>query len=185
MKKFNVNLHPSNAPKIIEALCHPPITSWIKCNTDGSSNFNTSSCGGIFSNSDADFLLGFAENVGPENAYYAKLCGAMRAIDIAHQNNWSNLWLELDSALVVNAFKNKYVVPWKLRNRWNNCIIKTRRMNFIASHVFRDGNQCANILANFGLASNHLTMWLVVPNCIRVHYVQNKLGMSNFRFVNF
>jgi len=61
------------------------------------------------------------------------LSGAMTAIEITYQNNWRNLWLELDSALVVQAFKNNYVVPWKLRNKWNNCIIKTRSMNFIAS----------------------------------------------------
>ncbi|AES72645.1 hypothetical protein MTR_3g092860 [Medicago truncatula] len=50
--------------------------------------------------------------------------------------------MERVSTLAVQAFKNNYVVPWKLRNRWNNCIIKTRSMNFIASHVFREGKQC-------------------------------------------
>lgn len=132
-------LHPPNAPKIIEVIWHPPIKNWIKCNTDGSSNLYNSSCGGIFRNSDADCLLCFAENVGPENAYFAELAGAMRAIDIAYQNNWMNLWLELDYALVVNAFKNNSEVPWKLRNRWNNYINKTKSMTFIASHVFREG----------------------------------------------
>ncbi|XP_024628761.1 uncharacterized protein [Medicago truncatula] len=94
---------------------------------------------GTTRNSDADCLLCFAENVGPENAYFAELAGAMRAIDIAYQNNWMNLWLELDYALVVNAFKNNSEVPWKLRNRWNNYINKTKSMTFIASHVFREG----------------------------------------------
>jgi len=184
MKKFNVNLHPPNAPKIIEVIWHHPITNWINCNTDGSSNSHTSSCGGIFRNSNVDFLLCFAENVGPENAYFAELAGAMRAIDIAHQNNWRDLWLELDSILVVNAFKNNSDVPWKIKNRWNNCIIKTKSMNFIVSHVFRDWNQCADTLANIGLSSTHLTVWLDVPDCIKTFFVQNKLSMPNFRFVN-
>ena len=111
MKKFNVNIHPPNAPKIIEVIWHPPINNSIKCNSDGSSNSLTSSRGGIFRNSNVDFLLGFAENVGPENAFFAEIYGAMRAIDIAYQNNWRNLWFELDSALVVNAFKTFLLSP--------------------------------------------------------------------------
>ncbi|AES76103.1 hypothetical protein MTR_6g071310 [Medicago truncatula] len=58
-------------------------------------------------------MLCFAENTGIENAFY-----------------WSNLWLECDSALVGNVFKNKSLVPWRIRNRWDNCLEKIRNMIF-------------------------------------------------------
>jgi len=80
----------------------------------------TSSCGGIFRNRNADILLCFAENIGHESAYFAELSGAMRAIELAMQHDWQSLWIETDSALVVNAFKNISQFPWKLRNRWEN-----------------------------------------------------------------
>jgi hypothetical protein len=35
----------------------------------------------------------------------------MRAIEIAADKNWSNLWLETDSTLVVMAFKSSALVP--------------------------------------------------------------------------
>jgi len=87
LKKFNIDIHPPKAPKIIEVLWNPPPFHWIKCNTDGSSNMQTSSCGGIFRNRNADILLCFAENIGHESAYFAELSGAMRAIELAKQHN--------------------------------------------------------------------------------------------------
>jgi ribonuclease HI len=51
-------------------------------------------------------LYGFAEPLGVTTAYVAEMCGAMRAIEIAFQNNWTHLWIESDSSYVVSAFKN-------------------------------------------------------------------------------
>jgi len=76
LKKFNVVIHPPKAPNILEVLWNPPPFQWIKCNTDGSSNLQSSSCGGIFRNKDPDFLL-----------CYAELSSAMRAIELAKQYN--------------------------------------------------------------------------------------------------
>ncbi|RHN73363.1 putative ribonuclease H-like domain, ankyrin repeat-containing domain-containing protein [Medicago truncatula] len=185
MKKFNVSIHPPKAPRIIEVVWHPPIFDWIKCNTDGAATNVSSSCGGIFRNKDSMFLLCFAENTGIGSAYHAELSGAMRAIEIAARHHWNFLWLESDSALVVNAFKNHSLIPWRLRNRWNNCLHIVSSINFMVTHVYREGNCCADALANIGLTLDHLTIWLDMPACIRGYYVQNRLGLPGFRFVNF
>jgi ribonuclease HI len=184
LKKFHVDIHPPKAPKIIEVLWHPPIFQWIKCNTDGSSNDVTSSCGGIFSDKDLTFLCCFAENTGKGSAFHAELSGATRAIELAYQNHWDYLWLESDYVLVIKAFNNHSLVPWNLRNRWNNCMLKLRNMNFLATHVYREGNHCADTLANLGLHLNELTVWFEIPLCIRGHYAQNRLGLPSFRFVH-
>ena len=118
------------------------------------------------------FSYVFSENTGQEIAYFTELSGALRAIELANQFNWQNLWLESDSALVVNAFKNKFQVPWKLRNRWKNFTLITSSMNFIVSHVFREGNEYADILANIGLSSNSFKVWLDLPDCIRGPFVR-------------
>jgi len=175
LKKLNVCIHPPKAPRIIEVIWHPPIFQWIKCNTDGSASNNTSSCGGLFRDKDSKFILYFADNTGSGSAYNAELSGAMRAIEVATQHNWNYFWLETDSALVVNAFKNNSLIPWHLRNRWNNCLISSRRMNFLVTHVYREGNRCADALANFGLTVNHLIIWLEIPSFVRSHYVQDRL----------
>ncbi|MCI11752.1 ribonuclease H protein, partial [Trifolium medium] len=69
----------------------------------GASTPNVSSCGGIFKNSNADFLCTFAYGTGNTSAFIAELCGFMTAIEIAVSRGWSNLWIELDSRLVVMA----------------------------------------------------------------------------------
>jgi len=58
-------------------------------------------------------------------------------------------------------------------------------MNFIISHIYREGNQCADRLAALGLTIQNLTIWSDVPLDIREFYVKNRLGMPNFRFINF
>jgi hypothetical protein len=66
----------------------------VKCNTDGTSNNLTSFCGGIFRNSNSEFICGFADYIGHGSALIAELCGAMKAIEITASHNWLNLWLE-------------------------------------------------------------------------------------------
>jgi hypothetical protein len=49
-------------------------------------------------------------------------------------------------------------------------------MNFLVTHVYREGNRCADALTD---------VWLEIPPFVRSHYAQDRLGMPNFRFVNF
>jgi len=182
LKKFNVNIHPPNAPKIIKVLWHPPILNWVKCNTDGSATSSSLACGGIFRNNNAQFMLCFSENTGNGNTFFAELSGAMRAIELASQHRWTKLWLECDSAMVVNAFKNNTIVPWKIRNRWENCLALCKSMQLLVTRVYREGNSCADTLANLGLTIDHLTIWTDLPLCRRRHFVKNRLAMPTYRF---
>ncbi|MCH83045.1 ribonuclease H protein, partial [Trifolium medium] len=69
---------------IKEVIWCPPLSNWIKGNTDGVSTNISSSCGGIFRNCQADFVGCFAKNLGTGTTFQAELAGVMRAIEIAH-----------------------------------------------------------------------------------------------------
>jgi ribonuclease HI len=185
LKKFNIIIHPPRAPVIKEIIWHPPLHAWIKANSDGSATSTSSACGIIFRNSNSDCILCAAENIGPGDALQAELCGAMRAIEIAYQKNWINFWLETDSKLVVMAFSNDAIVPWNLSNRWFNCKKLISSMNFVVSHVYREGNQCADSLSNIGLSLHGLFVWETVPPFISSQVGKEKLGMPSFRFVSY
>lgn len=104
----------------------PPDFNWIKCNTDGAAAGTPASlgaCGGLFRNQEALCIGCFAQNLGPGSSLFAELSGAMQAIEIAHNKGWLHLWLETDSMLVLQAFKSVSIVPWRIRNRWDNCMI--------------------------------------------------------------
>jgi ribonuclease HI len=95
---------------------------------------------GIFRNFASDFIYGFAEPLGI-SSFVAEISWAMRAIEIAFQNNWTHLWLESDSSLVVAAFKNPdKLVGWNLRNRWKNVLTMVTQMNFMVTHIYREVN---------------------------------------------
>lgn len=119
------------------------------------------------------------------SALHAELIGATRAIETAYHRNWINFWLESDSMLVVMAFSNDSIVPWHLRNKWFNCKRLLTGMNFMVSHIFREGNQHADSLANFGLTLQGLFSWESAPPFLSSFFVQNKLGMPSYRFVTF
>jgi ribonuclease HI len=150
MKFFKVNIKPPKATGIKEVIWFPPFHSWIKVNTDGASVQNPLrvAAGGIFRNSDGDCLGGFAQFLGPVSALIAELSDAMATIELAAANGFRNVWLESDSQLVILAFKSNSVVPWSLRNKWENCLHLTHTMAFCATHIYREGNVCADILAN-------------------------------------
>jgi ribonuclease HI len=137
----------------------PPLLNWFKCNIDGASNGNPgiSSCGGIFRDHEANFILAFAEPLQITTSYVAELSGAMRAVEIAFQKNWRQLWIESDYVLVVSAFNNPTrQVAWQLRNRWKNVMFMISQMHCMVTHIYREGNQVADTLANHGLNLNSI-----------------------------
>jgi hypothetical protein len=86
---------------------------------------------------------------------------------------------------VVLAFKNnKSSVPWNLRNRWHNAMLLYRQMNCIVSHIYREGNQVVDSLANYGCLISSFTSWQVVPDFVIDSFVKNKLGIPSFRICN-
>jgi ribonuclease HI len=184
MKQFRISLHPSRPTILRELLWLPPMPNWIKCNVDGAScgNPGNASCGGIFRNHEAEFVYGFAEFLGVTNAYVAELCGVMRAIEIAFQNHWNNLWIESDSLSVVSAFNHpEKQVAWSLSNRWRNSIYMVKQMNVIVTHIFREGNQVADRLANHGLSITSIVFWSELPLFVQDCFVVNKQGTPTFR----
>jgi ribonuclease HI len=184
LQKFHVKLKFGNAPRIKEVIWQPPIFNWIKCNCDGASLGNTgfSACGGIFRNADSSFLGVYALNIGVSTSLKAELIGAMIAIETATNKGWSNMWLESDSMLVVLAFSSARIVPWSLRNRWDNCLLLISNMNFYVSHIYREGNHCADKLANLGLSLPTFTWWDHIPHVLLDDFGRNRLGMPYFRF---
>lgn len=50
------------------------------------------------------------------------------------------------------------------------------------THIYREGNEVVDTLANFGLSLQELTVLQNIPSFIRANFVKNKLGMPSFRF---
>jgi ribonuclease HI len=157
---------------------------WYKCNIDGAfcGSSGNASCGGIFRNHEAEFVYGFAEPLTVTNAFCAELCGFMRAIEIAYNKHWNHLWIESDSLSVVSAFLHPAKsVAWSLSNRWKNVIFMASQMNIIVTHIYREGNQVADLLANYGLTIGSFVFWDDTPLFVRDCVAKNRQGFPYFR----
>jgi ribonuclease HI len=184
LKTFRISIHHPKTPILKEVCWQPPLLNWFKCNIDGASNGNpgNSSCGGIFRDHEANFILAFAEPLQITTSYVAELSGAMRAVEIAFQKNWKQLWIESDSAIVVSTFNNPTKqVAWQLRNRWRNVMHMISQMTCVITHIYREGNQVVYLLANHGLNLNSLVFWNDPPLFINDSYFRNKFGFPSFR----
>jgi ribonuclease HI len=184
LKLFSISIHQPKETFLKEVCWQPPLIGWLKCNIDGVAAGcpGNASCGGVFRNHSADFILSFAEPLGLSTSYFAELCGAMRAIEIAFQNNWHDIWIETDSCLVVSAFQcPNRAAPWVLRNRWRNVVHMVKGMNCLVTHIYREGNQVADLMANHGLSLVSIVYWQVAPLFIRDSFEKNKLGYPCFR----
>ncbi|KAF1884396.1 hypothetical protein Lal_00021684 [Lupinus albus] len=92
--------------------------------------------------------------------------------------------LECDSTLVVDIFNEKFNAPWKLQNEWLICKRKLAHMNFCISHIYREGNSCADKLASSGITSKRNSTWKSLPSFISIAYNKNRFGLPNYRFDN-
>jgi hypothetical protein len=85
---------------------------------------------------------------------------------------------------VVSTFnRSDRQVAWSLRNRWNNVILKARQMNVIITHIYREGNQVADSLANHGLSLTSIVFWDDVLLFVSDSFINNKQGIPSLMFV--
>jgi hypothetical protein len=55
-------------------------------------------------------------------------------------------------------------------------------MNFFVSHIYREGNACADAFANLGLGLVNFVYWNVVPQFVCDSFTRNEMGFPCFRF---
>lgn len=187
LKEFAARCHPRKtfSPKPVSWLAPRP--GWIKGNIDGSScgSLGISASGGVFRTSDGVFLGAFATHNGIGNAFRAELIAAIIAIELASNKGWTSLWLEIDSELVIQAFRNAQIIPWNLKHRWNNTLFNLRNFRFYISHIFREGNYCTNALASFGLTQFGFTWWDLIPGFISHQIHCDRIGITYYMFSSF
>jgi len=102
------------------------------------------------------------------------------AMEYVVAHSWHNLWIECDSSAVIQAFNNVAIIPFRLRNRWHN--VFHGRIQAICSHVYREGNCCADKLDDFG-HSIMGSVWVgSLPRSLVADFFHDRVGLPNYRF---
>lgn len=63
-----------------------------------------------------------------------------------------------------------------------NCIMLTHSMDFVISHIYWEGNKCADCLANVGLNFVGFSWWDEALYFLRQTYVRDRIRLPNYRF---
>jgi len=147
--------------------------SWIappehtfKLNFDGASKGNPGKAGygGIFRDHAGKHKLIYFGNIGWDTNNSAEMEGLWQGLLLARAHNYLPLEVEGDSQILINMVKqllngshsSKIATSWRLEARLE--AIELELLNnraIIFSHVKREGNKVADIIANLGVESNH------------------------------
>jgi hypothetical protein len=179
LSRFRIQPRLPRAPQHRLVLWKSPPIWWYKVNTDGSVMNNVAACGGIFRDHMANHVASFAQNIVMATVLYAEIMAIILALELAAIHSWSNIWVESDSTAALGAFDNPELVPWNLRNRWSNCFL--RGLNIIHSHIFREGNACADSLANHGHGVEDSAWWDSLPLFLGDQFLYDKMGLPCYR----
>ncbi|XP_057803256.1 uncharacterized protein LOC131018559 [Salvia miltiorrhiza] len=147
-----------STPNIFFKLCgslskrlRPPVSHWIKVNTDGSASGapRKIATGGVFRDNVGWVRGCFHYKGGTGFAFEAELLAVIMAIQIAHSRGWFALWVESDSTYIVNLLNTRSnIVPWRFVASWNKILVILQDFNIQISHIYREGNVPADIMAN-------------------------------------
>jgi len=125
----------------------------VKVNTDddvrGCLGFSASVS--IFRDSMGEYIDNFSYFLGLQKFLYAKIMRVILAIELVWSKDFRRIWLKCDSFLLYQAFSLFNLIPWFLRGRWRKCIKICKEIEFKVSHIFCEGNHCADKLASLGL----------------------------------
>ncbi|KAF7818437.1 reverse transcriptase [Senna tora] len=146
---------PLGQPYILNVKWHPPNVGWWKLNCDGacSGNLGPFAIGGLIRDNLGNWVKGFSGFVGQGTALKAELWAIFSGTKLAFDLGCKFLWIETDSLLACKLLLDSALT--NLHEHWNlisSCrSILQKFSEFKVSHTFREGNQCADLLAKLSL----------------------------------
>ncbi|KAL5729274.1 hypothetical protein ACHQM5_002248 [Ranunculus cassubicifolius] len=185
VKKYAIPPLPRKQSRVQEVWWIPPPRGWTKGNIDGSSHGNpgNSGCGGIFRTSRGFVRGSFAWNIGIETSTVAELCGFIKMIELASLKSWFLLWVKTDSQVLLAKVRSKSKdVPYQLRAKWERALRQLEGKQFSITHIYREGNQVADGLANLACTIDDFIWWYQFPREVASSISRDLVGRPNYRF---
>lgn len=148
-----------------------PQEGWVALNTDGSSKLEVKAarCGGLLRGANGKWLGGFAKNLGYCHAFIAELWGVCLGLQLAASQGHPNIEVQIDSQVVVSLLHGSGSSTSMGRGLLSRIRVLLQKFQaFRVLHTYREGNVCADILANMGCNSGDLGLLLYErpPVCI-------------------
>ena len=92
------------------------------------------------------FLGAFSQNIDYASSIEAEFSACMYAIERVFEMLLVDIWMETESLIVFKAFSEYVGLPWRMINRWKNCMHFLSSIKSRYSHVLREDNMVADAL---------------------------------------
>ncbi|KAL0928315.1 hypothetical protein M5K25_000189 [Dendrobium thyrsiflorum] len=131
---------------------HKPPVSIFKLNVDGSVRNDGFGCGGIIRDDKGNLVVAFAEPLPTCSVVKAELFAILKGIKLCFSRDIYNIWIEVDAISTIHFLmqNSSNVVKHDLFYLIREIKHLLNMANCNMSHVYREGNACADWLANFG-----------------------------------
>ena len=114
----------------------------------------------------------------------AKATAMQNGIKAAIQAGFTDIQIEGDNRILMQAVQRKIQVPWKIQVLVQDITTFLDSFNkVIINYIFIQGNSVANWMAKFGLSIHSTNVWNVVPprDLCRVLFEDNLVRTLNRR----
>ncbi|GLJ05557.1 hypothetical protein SUGI_0020220 [Cryptomeria japonica] len=137
----------------------PPPPGWKKLNFDGTSRGNpgVSGFGAVVRYEKGSLVGAICGPVGIATNNVAEITALEEGLKWASSNGVSKVMIEGDSQVILSRIIKKGSMNWRL-NAWIpriNCLLQ-KLTDYHLHHIFHEGNQVADFLANQGIAKTLL-----------------------------
>ena len=157
-----------NYIQYISVTTRPPQV--LKINTDDSSlgNPGPAGAGGLIRDHNGSWICGFSQNVGFASSVLAEHWALKDGLSLVTSVGFSNVLIKLDAPVAPSFNQDSIFHPW-LMNIVDDCrSLLLQISNYRMSHIFHEGNKCADAMARLGGSlSPDFVLYSSPPNCIK------------------
>ncbi|XP_011620451.1 uncharacterized protein LOC105420038 [Amborella trichopoda] len=158
-----------------------PVEGWFKLNVDGCAlgNPNHSGAGGVFRNSMGISSWTFSSYLSNTTNFFAEFSALFQGIEIAKEKGVERFLIECDSIVVIEAIKGRKI-PWKFSQKL--LILRTYLDDILwkITHIFREGNNVADLLAKKATYSRLTNFWDYPSNYARTEITWDLIEYKRF-----
>ena len=126
----------------------------LKLNTDGAASkaLGVAGGGGLIRDNQGNWIVSFSRRIGVTNSFMAEVWALRDGLMLCNQMNLSDVIVELDTKVLVNAFKNPSYANSVISPLFEDYKqLASQIPRHCIRHIYREANKCANKLASIGL----------------------------------
>lgn len=158
----------------------PPCSAVVKVNSDAAvvQDSSLASCAALIRDENGVWCGGMTRRLGRCSVLVVELWGILEGLKLAWDLGFKDVVIESDSLLAVNLVK-KNLEEGLEGIGVERSIQRMLKMNWVArvSHVLRECNRSADVLAKFGLSlSDERMFWSTPPDCLGLVLFEDGMG---------